>query len=84
MTTSEPALADRDRSGRQGQKVHAVDAPVSGGDVGAREARLSIMIGGEKEVVDALAAPLRDHGQDDRLPGPRRFRASTPRWSTRS
>jgi 3-hydroxyisobutyrate dehydrogenase len=31
-----------------------VDAPVSGGDVGAREARLSIMIGGEKEVVDAL------------------------------
>jgi 3-hydroxyisobutyrate dehydrogenase len=31
-----------------------VDAPVSGGDVGAREARLSIMIGGEKAVVDAL------------------------------
>ena len=29
--------------------------PVSGGDVGAREARLSIMIGGEKEVVEALA-----------------------------
>ena len=27
--------------------VHAVDAPVSGGDVGAKEARLSIMIGGE-------------------------------------
>src|SRR6185312_62563 len=32
----------------------AVDAPVSGGDIGAREARLSIMIGGEQAVVDAL------------------------------
>jgi 3-hydroxyisobutyrate dehydrogenase len=54
MTTSEPALAvEIDRAARA-QGVHAVDAPVSGGDVGAREARLSIMIGGEKEAVDAL------------------------------
>jgi 3-hydroxyisobutyrate dehydrogenase len=54
MTTSEPALAvEIDRAARA-KGVHAVDAPVSGGDVGAREARLSIMIGGEKEVVDAL------------------------------
>ena len=35
--------------------VHSIDAPVSGGDVGAREARLSIMIGGEKSVVESLA-----------------------------
>jgi 3-hydroxyisobutyrate dehydrogenase len=54
MTTSEPALAvEIDRAARARQ-VHAVDAPVSGGDVGAREARLSIMIGGESEVVAAL------------------------------
>jgi 3-hydroxyisobutyrate dehydrogenase len=54
MTTSEPALAvEIDRAARA-KGVHSVDAPVSGGDVGAREARLSIMIGGEKEVVDAL------------------------------
>jgi 3-hydroxyisobutyrate dehydrogenase len=54
MTTSEPALAvEIDRAARAKQ-VHAVDAPVSGGDVGAKEARLSIMIGGDKEVVDAL------------------------------
>jgi 3-hydroxyisobutyrate dehydrogenase len=54
MTTSEPALAvEIDRAARA-KGVHAVDAPVSGGDVGAREARLSIMIGGEREVVDAL------------------------------
>jgi len=55
MTTSEPALAlEIDRAARS-KNVHAVDAPVSGGDVGAREARLSIMIGGESEVVDALS-----------------------------
>ncbi len=34
--------------------VHSVDAPVSGGDVGASEATLSIMVGGEAEVVVAL------------------------------
>ena len=40
---------------RQPQKqVEAVDAPVSGGDVGAREARLSIMIGGNQAAVDSL------------------------------
>jgi 3-hydroxyisobutyrate dehydrogenase len=54
MTTSRPSLAVEiaGRATRQG--VHAVDAPVSGGDVGAREARLSIMIGGDKDVVEAL------------------------------
>jgi 3-hydroxyisobutyrate dehydrogenase len=54
MTTSEPALAIEIDQAARAKKVHAVDAPVSGGDVGAREARLSIMIGGDKEVVDAL------------------------------
>ncbi len=54
MTTSEPALAIEIAAQAKAKGVHAVDAPVSGGDVGAREARLSIMIGGEKEVVDAL------------------------------
>jgi 3-hydroxyisobutyrate dehydrogenase len=54
MTTSEPALAIEIDRAAGAKQVHAVDAPVSGGDVGAREARLSIMIGGEKEVVDAI------------------------------
>ena len=45
----------RDRRGRaRPRSVHAVDAPVSGGDIGASEARLSIMIGGEKDVAEAL------------------------------
>jgi 3-hydroxyisobutyrate dehydrogenase len=54
MTTSDPSLAVEIAQLAKGKDVHAVDAPVSGGDVGAREARLSIMIGGEKEIVDAL------------------------------
>ena len=56
MTTSEPQLAIEIAEKAKSKGVHAVDAPVSGGDVGAREARLSIMIGGDKAVVDALQA----------------------------
>ncbi|GAC1474932.1 MAG: NAD(P)-dependent oxidoreductase [Isosphaeraceae bacterium] len=54
MTTSEPSLAREIFETARAKSVHAVDAPVSGGDVGAREARLSIMVGGEAEVVAAL------------------------------
>ena len=47
MTTSSPALAKRlaEESAKAGHQ--ALDAPVSGGDVGARDAKLSIMVGGE-------------------------------------
>lgn len=54
MTTSEPSLAAEIARLARARGVHAVDAPVSGGDVGAREARLSIMIGGEADVVQRL------------------------------
>jgi 3-hydroxyisobutyrate dehydrogenase len=54
MTTSDPALAVEIAEAAKAQGVDAIDAPVSGGDIGAREARLSIMIGGEVEVVAAL------------------------------
>ncbi len=54
MTTSEPSLAVEISDTAKKKGVHAVDAPVSGGDVGAKNAALSIMIGGDKEVVDAL------------------------------
>ncbi|MBI1904094.1 MAG: NAD(P)-dependent oxidoreductase [Planctomycetia bacterium] len=54
MTTSEPSLAVEIAEKAKAKGVHSVDAPVSGGDIGAREARLSIMIGGEKEIVEAL------------------------------
>ena len=55
MTTSEPSLAQEIYEAAKIKGVHSVDAPVSGGDIGAKEARLSIMIGGDQEVVDALA-----------------------------
>ncbi len=54
MTTSQPSLAIEIAEAAARRGVRAVDAPVSGGDVGAREARLSIMIGGDRDVVEAL------------------------------
>ena len=54
MTTSEPSLAVEIHKAAKAKGVQSVDAPVSGGDIGAKEARLSIMIGGDKEIVDAL------------------------------
>ena len=52
MTTSSPALAKKlaDASAQAGHQ--ALDAPVSGGDVGARDAKLSIMVGGEAATFD--------------------------------
>jgi 3-hydroxyisobutyrate dehydrogenase len=55
MTTSEPSLAIEVYEKAKAKQVHSVDAPVSGGDVGAKNAALSIMIGGDKDVVEALA-----------------------------
>jgi 3-hydroxyisobutyrate dehydrogenase len=63
MTTSEPALAREIFEAARAKGVHSVDAPVSGGDIGAREARLSIMIGGEPEVVAALTPLFQTMGK---------------------
>ncbi len=54
MTTSEPSLAVEIAETAAARGVAAVDAPVSGGDVGARGGTLSIMIGGDAEVVASL------------------------------
>ena len=55
MTTSEPTLAREIYDAAKAKGVYSLDAPVSGGDVGAKNAALSIMIGGDKDVVDAVA-----------------------------
>ncbi|HKB04801.1 MAG TPA: NAD(P)-dependent oxidoreductase [Gemmataceae bacterium] len=55
MTTSEPSLAKEIYNAAKAKGVYALDAPVSGGDVGAKNAALSIMIGGDKDVVDAVS-----------------------------
>jgi 3-hydroxyisobutyrate dehydrogenase len=57
MSTSEPSTAVRVHKEAAARSVAALDAPVSGGDVGAREARLAIMVGGDKPAFDR-ALPL--------------------------
>ncbi len=57
MTTSSPALARKIAEAAAAKGLSALDAPVSGGDVGAREARLAIMVGGD-EAAFAKAKPL--------------------------
>jgi len=57
MTTSSPALARRIAEAAAARGRAALDAPVTGGDVGAREARLSIMVGGDAAAF-ARARPL--------------------------
>lgn len=54
MTTSQPSLAVEIAQRASERGITAIDAPVSGGDIGAREARLSIMIGGPEESVSRL------------------------------
>lgn len=57
MTTTEPSLAVEIAAAAKARGAAAIDAPVSGGDVGARNATLSIMIGGDDADV-ARARPL--------------------------
>lgn len=52
MTTSSPSLAARIADVAAAKGIAAIDAPVSGGDVGARNAKLSIMVGGEAAAVE--------------------------------
>ena len=54
MTTTEPTLAKEIYEAARVKGAAAVDAPVSGGDVGARNATLTIMIGGEQSIVNEL------------------------------
>jgi 3-hydroxyisobutyrate dehydrogenase len=54
MTTSEPSLAEEIYEAARAKGVAAIDAPVSGGDVGARNATLSIMVGGDEDAVERV------------------------------
>jgi 3-hydroxyisobutyrate dehydrogenase len=59
MTTSSPKLAERIFEVGKDKGISTLDAPVSGGDIGAKEARLSIMVGGDEESFET-AKPLLD------------------------
>ena len=54
MTTSEPGLAKRIAEASVRKEIASLDAPVSGGDVGARNAKLAIMVGGDKKAFDEV------------------------------
>ncbi|MDY5429894.1 NAD(P)-dependent oxidoreductase, partial [Desulfovibrio sp.] len=54
MTTSSPELARRIAEAAAAKGCISLDAPVTGGDIGAREARLSIFVGGDKEAFERV------------------------------
>ncbi len=54
MTTSTPDLAKKIASVAIEKGLHSLDAPVSGGDVGAKSGMLSIMVGGEREIFSRI------------------------------
>ncbi|MDN5110988.1 NAD(P)-dependent oxidoreductase [Aliarcobacter butzleri] len=53
MTTTTPTLSVKIHEEAKKKNLKALDAPVSGGDIGAKNATLSIMVGGEKEDFEA-------------------------------
>ncbi|MFL0506043.1 NAD(P)-dependent oxidoreductase [Ureibacillus sp. 179-F W5.1 NHS] len=64
MTTSEPTLAKNLYAKAKEKGIFSIDAPVSGGDVGAQNGTLSIMVGGDKEIFDELLPILQIFGSN--------------------
>ncbi len=70
MTTTKPSLAKAIAGEAAARQCKAVDAPVSGGQVGAVNGSLSVMIGGEKETVDQLMPVFQAFGKNMVYQGP--------------
>lgn len=70
MTTSKPSLAQDIHKQAAAKGLRALDAPVSGGDVGARNATLSIMVGGDEETFAAMKPLLETMGNNVVYQGP--------------
>lgn len=64
MTTSEPTLAKKLYHEARERGLHSLDAPVSGGDIGAKNGTLSLMIGGDKDVFEKLYPIFELFGQN--------------------
>ena len=69
MSTSEPSLAARIHAEAKQKKSAALDAPVSGGDVGAREAKLAIMAGGDRDAFERILPLFQKMGETISLMG---------------
>ncbi len=70
MTTSRPDLAVRIADATQKRGGQALDAPVSGGDKGAREATLSIMVGGNRAAFESVLPFFKLMGRNIVYQGP--------------
>jgi 3-hydroxyisobutyrate dehydrogenase len=70
MTTSSPVLARRIAAAAAAKGCEALDAPVSGGDVGAKEARLVIMVGGSEGGFERAKPLLEKMGKNIARLGP--------------
>ena len=70
MTTTKPSLAKQIAEEAQKLDVEFIDAPVSGGQVGAINGNLSIMMGGKKEVVDSVLPMFEAFGKNMVYQGP--------------
>lgn len=70
MTTSEPTLARRIYDTAKERSVEVLDAPVSGGDVGARSGKLAIMVGGDRSSFEAVQPLFRLMGENIAYMGP--------------
>lgn len=70
MTTTEPRLAQEIAAAARDRGAWALDAPVSGGDVGARNATLSIMVGGERKAFEAVRPLFEAMGKNIVYQGP--------------
>ena len=64
MTTSKPGLARKIASVSSEQGIASIDAPVSGGDTGAKNATLAIMVGGDKKAFDEVFPLFQLMGQN--------------------
>lgn len=64
MTTSEPTLAQKIYEQAKTLQIHSLDAPVSGGDVGAKNGTLSLMIGGDFAVFEKVKPIFEVFGQN--------------------
>lgn len=73
MTTSKPALAEEIHSEAKDKGIFALDAPVSGGDIGAQNGKLAIMVGGDADAFEAVLPVLEAMGENIILQGPAGF-----------
>ena len=69
MTTSSPKLAQQIYSAAKEKDLHALDAPVSGGDVGAQQAKLAIMVGGDQAAFAEMLPIFQVMGENIQLLG---------------